>query len=35
VSIEERPDIVEQRQRIGDWEVDTIIAKGLTKQLLP
>jgi IS30 family transposase len=28
VSIEERPDIVEQRQRIGDWEVDTIIGKG-------
>ena len=28
VSIEERPDIVEQRQRIGDWEVDTIVGKG-------
>jgi IS30 family transposase len=28
VSIEERPDIVEQRQRIGDREVDTIIGKG-------
>jgi IS30 family transposase len=28
VSIEERPVIVEQRQRIGDWEVDTIIGKG-------
>jgi IS30 family transposase len=28
VSIEERPLIVEQRQRIGDWEVDTIIGKG-------
>lgn len=27
VSIEERPVIVEQRQRIGDWEVDTIIGK--------
>jgi IS30 family transposase len=28
VSIEERPMMVEQRQRIGDWEVDTIIGKG-------
>jgi IS30 family transposase len=28
VSIEKRPAIVEQRQRIGDWEVDTIIGKG-------
>ena len=27
-SIEERPEIVGQRQRIGDWEVDTIIGKG-------
>jgi IS30 family transposase len=28
VSIEERPAIVEQRQQIGDWEVDTIVGKG-------
>ncbi len=28
VSIEKRPDIVEQRQRFGDWEVDTIVGKG-------
>jgi len=28
VSIEKRPEIVEQRQRIGDWEVDTMIGKG-------
>ena len=27
VSIEERPTIVEQRQRIGDWEGDTVIGK--------
>lgn len=27
VSIEERPVIVEERTRIGDWEVDTIIGK--------
>jgi len=27
-SIEERPEIVNQRQRIGDWEVDTMIGKG-------
>jgi len=27
VSIEKRPVIVEQRQRLGDWEVDTIVGK--------
>ena len=27
-SIEERPEIVDQRQRLGDWEVDTIVGKG-------
>jgi IS30 family transposase len=27
VSIEERPEIVAERQRIGDWEVDTITGK--------
>ena len=28
VSIEERPEIVERRERIGDWEADTIIGTG-------
>jgi len=28
VSIEERPEIVAQRLRIGDWEVDTLLGKG-------
>ena len=28
VSIEQRPEIVELRERIGDWEVDTIIGAG-------
>ncbi len=28
VSIEQRPKLVEQRKRIGDWEADTIIGKG-------
>jgi IS30 family transposase len=28
VSIDERPAIVDKRQRIGDWEVDTIVGKG-------
>ena len=27
-SIEQRPAIVEQRERLGDWEVDTISGKG-------
>jgi len=28
VSIEERPQFVEQRERLGDWEVDTLVGKG-------
>lgn len=28
VSIEERPVVVEQRSRLGDWEVDTLVGKG-------
>ena len=28
VSIEQRPTIVEQRARLGDWEIDTLIGKG-------
>ena len=27
-SIEERPEVVERRERIGDWEADTIIGRG-------
>ena len=28
ISIDERPDIVDSRSRIGDWELDTIIGKN-------
>lgn len=28
INIEERPAIVDQRTRLGDWELDTIIGKG-------
>jgi len=28
VSIDERPEVVDSRERLGDWEVDTIIGKG-------
>lgn len=28
VGIEERPPIVDERSRIGDWEIDTMIGKG-------
>jgi len=28
VSIENRPEIVDKKQRMGDWEIDTIIAKN-------
>ena len=28
ISIEERPPIVDQRERLGDWEIDTVIGKN-------
>jgi IS30 family transposase len=28
VSIDERPDIVERKTRLGDWEIDTVIGKN-------
>lgn len=28
ISIDERPDIVDQKVRLGDWEADTVIGKG-------
>lgn len=28
VSIEERPEIINNKERFGDWEIDTIIGKG-------
>ncbi|MES2664204.1 MAG: IS30 family transposase [Pseudomonadota bacterium] len=33
-SIEERPAIVDERVRIGDWEADTVIGKGRKSALL-
>ena len=32
--IDERPEVVEKRERIGDWEGDTIIGKEKTQRLL-
>ncbi|MCU7882440.1 MAG: IS30 family transposase [Candidatus Thiodiazotropha sp. (ex Lucinoma aequizonata)] len=34
VDIDERPAIVESRRRIGDWEGDTVMGKGLKSALL-
>lgn len=34
VSIESRPSIVEDRTRLGDWELDTIIGKGHRQALV-
>jgi len=28
VSIEERPEVVQRRERLGDWEIDTLVGKG-------
>ncbi|OIO07301.1 IS30 family transposase [Candidatus Falkowbacteria bacterium CG_4_9_14_3_um_filter_36_9] len=32
--IDQRPKIVEKRERVGDWEGDTIVGKERTKQIL-
>jgi IS30 family transposase len=34
VSIEERPEVVNQRERLGDWEVDTVVGKNQQGALL-
>ena len=34
VSIDARPPIVADKQRIGDWETDTIIGKGHQKAIV-
>ena len=34
VGIENRPAIVDQKTRIGDWEADTIVGKGQKSALL-
>ena len=34
VSIDERPEIVEEKSRIGDWEIDTVIGKNHKQALV-
>ena len=34
VGIENRPAVVDQKTRIGDWEADTIVGKGQKSALL-
>jgi IS30 family transposase len=34
VFIDERPKIVDEKSRIGDWEIDTIIGKGKTQAII-
>ena len=34
IRIDARPEIVDQRERLGDWEIDTIIGKGQQNALL-
>ena len=34
VSIDERPEIVDEKSRIGDWEIDTVIGKNHKQALV-
>ena len=34
VSIDERPEVVDERSRVGDWEIDTVIGKGQSGALV-
>ncbi len=34
VSMDERPEIIEQKVRIGDWEIDTVIGKNYQAALV-
>lgn len=34
VDIDERPDIVEEKKRLGDWELDTIIGSGKKRAIV-
>ena len=34
-SIDERPEIINNRERFGDWEIDTIIGKEFVSLMLP
>jgi hypothetical protein len=34
VSIDERPSVVDERSRVGDWEIDLVIGKGHSGALL-
>jgi IS30 family transposase len=34
VDIDERPEIVDRRERIGDWEADTVVGKGRERYLV-
>jgi transposase, IS30 family len=34
VDIDERPEIVDRRERIGDWEADTVVGKGRQRYLV-
>lgn len=34
IGIEERPDVVGEKSRIGDWKIDTVIGKGHSGALL-
>ena len=34
VSIDERPEIVDKKSRIGDWEIDTVIGKNYKQAIV-
>ncbi|MDP0588072.1 MAG: IS30 family transposase [Candidatus Endonucleobacter bathymodioli] len=34
MSIDERPSVVDDKSRIGDWEIDTVLGKGYSGALV-
>jgi IS30 family transposase len=34
VSIDDRPDIINNKERLGDWEIDTVVGKGKRRSIV-
>lgn len=34
MSIDERPEIINHKERLGDWEIDTVVGKGKRRSIV-